>query len=134
MPKAHSPVRLDAQLMESARLAGDVLKRSAAEQVEFWAHIGRLIAPRLSPKELLELQAGLLTIRFEEVQPAEINSDSLFDELDTRRATGSLSQSIAAGKIRYQASRTHPGHLEQVQPDGTIITGKFSGGEFKAIT
>ena len=134
MAKAHSPVRLDAHLMESAKLAGEVLKRSAAEQVEFWAHLGRIIAPRLSPKELIELQAGLLDIRLEEVRPVEVSSSALFDELDTKRSTGSLSQQISNGSLRYQASASHPGCLDQVHPDGRIVTGTFSGGQFQALT
>ncbi len=134
MAKAQSPVRLEASLMESAKLAGEVLKRSAAEQVEFWASIGRIIAPRLSPNELMELQAGLLDIKLEKAKPVSVDSAGLFAELDQRRTSGALQQAITNNSIRYQVAASHPGYLEQVRPDGSTLIGKFINGQFEPIS
>lgn len=133
MAKAQSPVRLEASLMESAKFAGDLLKRSAAEQVEFWASIGRLVAPRLSPKELIELQAGLLAIKFEEPKPVTVDSGALFGELDQKRSSGALQHAIASHSVRYQSSVSHPGCLEQVNPDGSVVVGRFTHGQFEPL-
>lgn len=133
MAKASSPVRLEANLMESAKIAGEVLKRSATEQVEFWAGIGRMIAPRLSPNELIELQAGLLEIRLEKAAPVTVDTAGLFAEVDQKRSSGALQQAIASNSVRYQASSAHPGYLEQVHPDGQVLVGRFEGGQFKSL-
>ena len=130
---AQSPVRLEASLMESAKFAGDLLKRSAAEQVEFWASLGRLVAPKISPKELIELQAGLLDIKFEEAKPVTVDSGALFSELDQKRVSGALEQAIASNSVRYQASATQPGCLEQVNPDGSLVVGRFTNGQFEPL-
>ncbi|MFT6422140.1 MAG: hypothetical protein ACJA2K_000862 [Thalassolituus sp.] len=133
MAKAQSPVRLEASLMESAKFAGDLLKRSAAEQVEFWAGIGRLVAPKLSPQELIELQAGLLAIKFEEATPVVVDSSALFMELDQKRSSGAIEHAIASNSVRYQSSASNPGCLEQVSPDGTVIVGRFTNGQFEPL-
>lgn len=131
MAKAQSPVRLEASLMESAMLAGAVLKRSAAEQIEFWANLGRQLAPRLSEEELIALQAGLLQISVKKAEPVVLDAQALFAEVELAAQSPALSQAIAAGSVRYQASATKPGLLEQVHPDGRIMVGQFINGEFR---
>ena len=59
MAKAASPVRLEKELMEAAARSGERLHRSAAEQVEYWADIGRTVDASVSPDSLLEVAAGL---------------------------------------------------------------------------
>ena len=41
MPGANSPMRLDAELTESARSTGQRMSRSTAQQIAHWARIGR---------------------------------------------------------------------------------------------
>ena len=134
MAKAQSPVRLESSLRESATLAGQVFKRSAVEQVEFWASIGRLIAPKISPNELLELQAGLAQVKVEKISPVSIDPEGLLTEIDQQRLSGTLQQEISNGQIRYQSSLSNPGLLEQVSPEGEITVGQFINGEFKPFT
>lgn len=45
MAKAKSPIRLDQSLMDSAASVAKVAHRSAAEQIELWADIGRTLTP-----------------------------------------------------------------------------------------
>lgn len=130
MAKAQSPVRLEAGLMESAAIAGEVYKRSAAEQVEYWASIGRTVAPKITPEELLELKSGLIQLKFERNDNVTVNANALLAEIDQARDSGTLSKSIVSDQIRYQASIARPGYLEQVSPDGSVVVGMFENGEF----
>lgn len=133
MPKSHSPVRLEASLMESASLAGHVFKRSAVEQIEYWASIGRLIAPKMTPDQILELQAGMVKLKIEKATPVHIDSDGLLGEIDRKRSSGALQRSISNHSLRYQACSSNPGYLEQVSADGHVSIGLFRNGKFEAI-
>ena len=63
MVKATSPVRLKSSLMNAATVAGIPLQRTAAEQIEYWADIGRKVARNVAPEILLAVQAGLAVLR-----------------------------------------------------------------------
>ena len=134
MPKASSPVRLQAELMDSANLAGTLNNRSAAEQVEHWASIGRHVAQQLTQADLLELKAGLLSVSVEKPSSVDFDADALLDEIDVARDGGTLSEAIKAGGPRYQIASNAPGWLERVEPDGSVTVGRFEGGVFKART
>lgn len=131
MAKAPSPVRLERSLMDAAAVEGSLLHRSAAEQIEYWADIGRKVSGVITPADLLAISAGLVKISLEETGPVSADSDAVFAALDRSRTSGDLSRSIAGDKPRYQASRTHPGLLEQVLPDGRVRLGQFYNGEFE---
>ena len=49
------PVKLSDALVLDARLAGQVLERSIAGQVEFWARLGRAVEPLLQGTQVLAL-------------------------------------------------------------------------------
>lgn len=49
------PVKLSDSLVLDARLAGEVVERSIAGQVEFWARLGRAIEPLLQGEQALAL-------------------------------------------------------------------------------
>lgn len=132
MAKAHSPLRLKAQLVENAALAGKQLHRSTAEQIEYWADIGRSVAHVITPDTLLQVCAGLAKIRVEPVVGPTVDPDTLFAALENDRATGSLSNNITSTPLRYQASASHPGLLEQINIDGTVTLGQFQNGQFQA--
>lgn len=118
--------------MKAAAVAGSALHRSAAEQIEYWADIGRKVSKRINLETLLEVEAGLAKITVEKTSPVTIDPDQVFAALDRNRESGALSEAVAAGRIRYQASRTQPGLLEQVHPDGVVVTGQFEHGLFVA--
>ncbi len=130
MAKAASPVRLEQDLMEAATLAGSMLHRSAAEQVEYWADLGRKVANKLDPETLLSIQSGLTKITIEETTNVTPSPDDVFMALDLNRASGALTEAIASQSVRYQASQTHTGKLEQVSPNGNVVVGEFINGEF----
>lgn len=131
MAKADSPVRLQAELMAAARATGAHWHRSAAQQVEYWAELGRRVSDVLNPDALLAVKAGSLQVRVEPVDTPPVDTDAVFARLATRRASGELAQAVTTSTVRYQASATHPGQLEQLRPDGTVVIGQFANGEFR---
>jgi len=133
MPKAASPVRLQEELMESARVSGSVQHRSAAEQIEYWADIGRKVSKTIDPETLLAVEAGLVRIVVEQVQSEAVDTESVFAALDADRKSGKLASAVAEkSPIRYQASRIKRGLLEQVDSEGNSVGGQFINGEFVA--
>lgn len=131
MAKASSPIRLDKSLMDSAATVAKVAHRSTAEQVEFWADIGRTLAQTVDVQTLLSLKAGTVRVVIEPIQVKAVNPDELFADLDADRTSGALSQRITQSEARYQASPSYPGWLEQIQADGTRTVGRFHNGEFQ---
>ena len=130
MAKAPSPVRLESNLMEAATVAGSALHRSAAEQIEYWADLGRAVAMSVNAESLLALKAGFARVSVERLPSVALDVDSVFDALDRDRESGRLSTEIASGFPRYQASINHPGYLERVEPNGNTVVGKFENGVF----
>ena len=49
------PVKLSDSLVLDARLAGEVMQRSIAGQVEFWARLGRSVETLLEGRQVLDL-------------------------------------------------------------------------------
>jgi len=130
MAKANSPIRLQADLMERAALAGEISNRSTAQQVEFWASIGQSVADVMTATDVLDFKAGLITIEPKKQRAEAIDPKALLSEIETAQENGTLSDAITSGGPRYQMSQDYPGHLEQVLPDGTVSTGYFSNGVF----
>ncbi|MFK0573127.1 TA system antitoxin ParD family protein [Endozoicomonas sp.] len=133
MAKAASPIRLQSALMEAATLASQIEHRSATEQVEYWADIGRKLAKVISIIDIARIQAGLAKVTVEEINPAPLDSGTVFSRLETMRDSGELSRAIASEAICYQASKTRTGMLDQIHPDGTVVTGQFVNGEFRSV-
>ena len=130
MAKSASPVRLQEELMRSAALAGFLHQRSAAQQVEYWAALGRDVAGMLDPERLLEVKTGLARLKLEPVRAARVDPEQVVAALEVARGNGSLSTSVSSAAVRYQASSRHPGYLELINSDGSRSTGSFSGGIF----
>lgn len=133
MAKAASPVRLQDDLMQAASIAGARLHRSAAEQVEYWASLGRQIAAFVDPDALLKVGAGLARLKVEPTISQPIDPDVVFAAVEADRRTGELSKKVTTAAIRYYASVTHPGYLERVDENGAHTVGTFHGGVFTPI-
>jgi hypothetical protein len=130
MAKSASPVRLQEELMRSAALAGSLHQRSAAQQVEYWAALGRQVGEWLDPEQLLEVKSGLARLKLEPVRAAAVDPGQVFAALEEARSNGSLSAAVSSAAVRYEASSRHPGYLERINSDGSRCTGSFSGGVF----
>ncbi|BFM06890.1 TA system antitoxin ParD family protein [Halioxenophilus aromaticivorans] len=133
MAKASSPVRLQADLMEEAKRSGQLSHRSAAEQVEYWASIGRTVGNLLTPDALLAVRTGLAKISIEPVAGQAVNPNDVLANLASQRSSGQLSKSISQGRTKYQASAHHPGLLEKIDADGSVTLGQFSNGVFEPM-
>lgn len=133
MAKAASPVRLQADLMEAAALTGKRSHRSSAEQIEYWAGIGRSVGKVLNPDSLLAVSAGLARVIVEPVIASHVDPEQVFAALERDRKSGALAQSVSQSTVRYQASDSHPGQLEQITTDGTITIGQFKEGVFTPL-
>ena len=132
MAKAASPVRLEKELMEAASRSGKRLHRSAAEQVEYWADIGRTVEASVSPDSLLEVATGLARLKVVPVIATPVDPVEVFARLELDRSTGRLADSVASGGVRYQASSQFPGKLERIDVEGQVTVGVFANGEFTA--
>ena len=133
MPKSASPVRLQQELMQSATLAGARHHRSAAEQIEYWATLGRQVAGVLDPDKLLDVLSGLAAVRVEPVTTAAVAPEQAFAALEQQRRSGQLSGAVSSAALRYQASTAHPGFLEEIASDGRRRLGQFRHGMFEPV-
>jgi hypothetical protein len=133
MPKAAAPIRLQDDLMQAARLVGEQEHRSAAEQVEYWASLGQKIARVVTPDTLLEVSAGLASIKVEPSVGKPVDPVAVFDAVEARRRSGTLSQEVTMADITYQASTTRPGYLEQIDKQGNRTIGTFQNGIFTPL-
>ena len=130
MAKAASPIRLQAELMQVAESTGKRFHRSTAEQIEYWADLGRTVASTLDPDVLLSVTSGLSVLKIEPVVSSPVDPDSVFQSLEDDRNAGVLSSTVSSSAVRYQASTKHSGYLEKIDPDGKITTGQFENGAF----
>jgi len=130
MTKAASPIRLQEELMQAAASTAKRFHRSTAEQVEYWADLGRSVSSTLDPDVLLSVASGLAIIKAEPVFSAPIDADSVFKSLENDRESGKLSREVTNSAIRYQASLKHLGYLEKIDADNNITIGQFENGQF----
>lgn len=125
-----SPLRLDEKLVVAAAARGSLEKRTTPRQIEYWAELGRAIERDLDAQTLLAVREGLARIRVEPVSSQPVASEDVFAALELAQSSGRLSRDVSAAAIRYQASRSMPGLLEQIQADGKVVTGRFENGRF----
>ncbi|PHS70328.1 MAG: hypothetical protein COB23_04225 [Methylophaga sp.] len=130
MAKSASPIRLQAELMQVAESTAKRFHRSTAEQIEYWADLGRSVSSTLDPDVLLSVISGLAILKAEPVFSAPIEPESVFETLENDRKSGLLQNSVTSAKIRYQASVKYPSYLEQIDLNGNVMTGQFENGQF----
>lgn len=131
MVKAASPIRLQDTLMKSALVSATLNHRSTAEQIEHWASLGKKVEQLLDHETVLKINAGLARICIEDVETAPLSTDAVFARLKTQHETGELSNNVTTSPVKYQASSTHPGLLQEIDASGQIRLGIFENGQFK---
>ncbi len=134
MAKAASPIRLQKELMSAAELTGKRFHRSTAEQIEYWAEMGRNVSALLDPDDLAAIAAGVAKLELVPIYGKPVDPASVFQTLEDERAAGSLAQRVTSSPVSYQASIEHPGCLEQIDRKGQIRIGQFIDGEFVEMT
>lgn len=96
-------MRLQDDLMRSAALAGSRHQRSAAQQIEGWASLGREVAAILDPDRLLAVPMGLAQLRVEPVSAAPVDPEQVFSALENDRRSGGLVDAVSASEVRCPA-------------------------------
>jgi len=128
---ASRSIRLAAELVEAAEVQGKALHRSAPSQIEFWASIGRRLAPVLSHKDLLAIGQGLAHITIETEPSPRVNPDLVFAAVAQHRAGALASAATTPAPFQFESSQT-AGYIDRVDADGNRMTGKIIDGQFVA--
>jgi hypothetical protein len=129
----HTAIRLENSLMLAAKNAAVVNKRTAVEQIEYWAELGRNVSRFVDPETLIACSAGLAELRVEKVDARPINPMDIFNNLEVKRNSGELAEAVTNSTFRFQASKDYPGMLERIDTKGKVKVGTFKNGVFKAI-
>ena len=124
------PIRLDDQLVHDAKAAAASHKRTTPKQIEYWAEIGRTVSRFASNNDLLVLLQGFAEVTITPSPSKPISPSTVFNKLDQDRKQGVLSQKVTLAKVRYEASKSQPGLLDQIELDGSRQTGRFQNGHF----
>ena len=118
------PVKVSDELLLDARLAGGIVERSIAGQIEFWAKIGRALEPLLRGDHALALcRAGRvkpLSDCLESVDSAA-GRQRVFEHLQTRPYP------------HYEAASGTPGWLVRIEASGKRTVGRFVNRQFQPI-
>ncbi len=123
-------LRLDDDLIREAELEGRLNKRTTPKQIEFWADIGKQVAELVNPGDLIAVKQGFARLQVKSAPSTPVEPDEVFEALERDRANERLSALVTRASVYYEASRTQPGLLDRVRPDGTRETGHFRSGEF----
>lgn len=118
------PVKLSDGLVLDARLAGEVMQRSIAGQVEFWARLGRSLETLLDGLRLLDLS------RSGAARPISECLESV-DSPEGRRRVAAV---LAAGPFpHYEQHPNSPGLLVRTEEDGRKTIGRFVNRQFETV-
>ena len=116
------PVKLADDLVLDARLTGELLNRSIAGQIEFWASLGRALEPLLRGDQALALKkAG-------KVRPLSECLKSVDTLEGRRRVAAHLEQKPFP---HYEAVAGPPGVLVRIDGNAKRTVGRFVGRQFQ---
>ena len=131
------PLRIDQNLAFQAEREARIQNRSKTKQLEYWAKLGKAVSSKLTITDAFAVSQGIKTIKLEVTPPVQsipIDSDAIFNDLETDRVKGLLAKNVTSAKIYYEASVEHPGYLDRVNSiTKKRQTGSFEQGEFKAL-
>ena len=118
------PVKLSNALVLDARLAGEILERSIAGQVEFWARLGR------SVERLLDGQQVLVLCRNANARPLSACLESV-DSPEGRQRVAEFLQGQPFP--HYQPHPDRPGMLVRIDAEGRRTVGRFVNRQFRVV-
>jgi hypothetical protein len=116
------PVKLSDALVLDARLAAELMERSIAGQVEFWARLGRAIEPLLAGTDAMVLARNAAA---RPISECLMSADSPAG----RQRVVDLLQSQPFP--HYEAHPSERGLLVRIEADGKRTTGRFVNREFQ---
>ncbi len=118
------PVKLSEELVLDARITGEVVKRSIAGQVEFWARLGK------SVEMLLETPQVLALCRNSATRPLSACLNSV-DSAEGRRRVADFLRTQPFP--HYEPHPDRPGLLIQIEADGRRTVGRFLHRQFTPV-
>jgi hypothetical protein len=118
------PVKLSDALVLDARVTGEIVERSIAGQVEYWARIGRAIEPLLQGDQALALCRNAVARPLSEC----LNSA---DSIKGRRRLRDYLESQPFP--HYEAHPEKAGLLIRIDENGRRTIGRFVNRQFQAV-
>lgn len=116
------PVKMSDTLVLDARLMGEMLDRSIASQIEFWARLGQAIEPLLKGHEVLALRRAGTAAPLSEC----------LAKVETAKGRKQLAEYL--GKQPYPHYEAGPNSLlVRIDADGTRTLGRFVDRKFKVV-
>jgi hypothetical protein len=118
------PVKLSDALVLDARITGELVERSIAGQVEFWARLGRSIEPLLQGDQVYAL------CRNAAVRPLS----ECLNSVDSTKGRERLRTYLESQPFpHYEAHPNQAGLLIRVDKDGKRTVGRFVSRKFQAV-
>ena len=116
------PVKLSDSLVLDARLTGEVVERSIAGQVEFWAQLGRAV------EQLLQAPQVMALCRNGAARPIS----ELLTSVDSPEGGERLGDYLHSQPFpRYEAHPSQPGLLVRIDAHGRKTVGRFVNRQFE---
>ncbi|MGH7991088.1 MAG: TA system antitoxin ParD family protein [Limisphaerales bacterium] len=117
------PVKVSDALLLDARIAGEVVQRSIAGQIEFWAKIGRALEPLLRGDHVLALcRAG-------SVKPLS----ACLKSVDSPAGRRQVVEHLKAGPYPHYEAAASPGLLVRIEANGKRTLGRFVHRQFQPV-
>jgi hypothetical protein len=118
------PVKLSDELVMDARRAGEVLERSIAGQIEFWARLGQGIEPLIKGDTAMAIRRSGMAKPLSEC----------FREVETEEGHKRLKAYLESRPFpHFEGVPGNPHLLVRIEANGTRTIGKFVKGQFKQV-
>ena len=130
--KQDPPVRLPDGVIRRMSSAAKLSLRSVPKQIEHLITLGEAVERTLSAKDLLDVQSGLAAVEVVRQPLPRVDRKAMLSAIKVKQESGELSKLVTTAQVSYQASKQHPGLLEQIHADGLRVTGTFTNGVFVA--
>lgn len=116
------PVKLSNELVIEARVAGEVLQRSIARQVEFWARLGQAVEPFLQGRQVQALSQNAPTSSL----------SACLDSVDSPEGRRRVADYLRSQPYpHYEPAPDGRGLLVRIEADGRRTVGRFVKREFR---
>jgi hypothetical protein len=118
------PVKLSDSLVLDARIAGEVVERSIAGQVEYWAKLGRAVEQLIRGPQVLALCRNAAS------QPLSACLESVDSAQGRQRVTDFLQGQPFP---HYEPHPDQPGLLVRIEENGHRTVGRFVNRQFQPV-
>ena len=115
------PLRIDGNLLNEAKVSGQVFHRSIAQQVEHWASLGRVLEKVLMVSSVAKVKRLS--------RPVDLDR-ALARSHSTAGKTKTLALLASKKGPLYGTKPGRPNVLLQYRPDGKVAAGEMTKGEF----